>query len=257
MPPSPGPTHGVLHPERSLPSTDLSFTQVWPDRVDRTVAHTHRTAPRVLPVPGLSQRHPPVEGLCANLPVCYVSAPPRPSSSDRHLDQHAARLAATQPYPPGLLGGGSFRPLDAARERDRLPVPFVVIRRRARSRQELGVRDKRRVPLNVDNVLLNDTPPPTVLTTRPHQTCGICLHLKSHPVSYLCGHSHCYRCIRVWLEKRFTCPTCRAVMYEKPHRNFIEEEGIAFDHPNVIDASAVNYNFDGLVFPQKPLLSDW
>ncbi|KAJ7024362.1 hypothetical protein C8F04DRAFT_1270379 [Mycena alexandri] len=193
----------------------------------------------------------------------------------------AIAQASRQPYPPGILGdfrGAAAPRRDAAevaqreaaeverarREhveaRDavsvaaaRLAIPHVVItsgiRRRAR-RISLGMRDKRTVPLTPENVLVTDAVPPTVLTTRAHQTCGICLHTKSHPVSYLCGHSHCYRCIRVWLEKKFTCPTCRTVMNRAPHRNYIEEEGLALDHPNFVDTSVVDYNWDGLRFPQ-------
>ncbi|KAJ7015936.1 hypothetical protein C8F04DRAFT_1283749 [Mycena alexandri] len=184
-----------------------------------------------------------------------------------------------QPYLPGLLGGAHreatvdttevarheaaeaerarrehFEARDALSvDATRLTIPHVVIttgiRRRA-TPLSAGMRDKRDIPLTPENVLVTDAVPPTVLTPHAHQTCGICLHLKSHPVSYLCGHSHCYRCIRVWLEKKFTCPTCRTVMTRAPHRNYTEEEGLALDYPNLVDASVVDYNWDGLCFPQ-------
>ncbi|KAJ7025049.1 hypothetical protein C8F04DRAFT_1301189 [Mycena alexandri] len=139
----------------------------------------------------------------------------------------------------------------AARRR----VPIVAVPR-IRRRQSVapappapGWRQPRKVPLTVDSVLLSDIKPPTMTTLRSHQSCGICLHIKSHPVSYRCGHSHCYRCIRVWLESQWTCPTCRTTMTEEPFRHYAEEEGLAADHPSFRDRSCVDYKWTGLRFP--------
>ena len=44
---------------------------------------------------------------------------------------------------------------------------------------------------------------------------------------YACGHSHCYVCIRIWLEKKWTCPECVQVMNAPPFRHYAEEAGIA------------------------------
>ncbi|KAJ7454343.1 hypothetical protein B0H11DRAFT_2244998 [Mycena galericulata] len=74
----------------------------------------------------------------------------------------------------------------------------------------------------------------------------------SHPVSYLCGHSHCYACIRVWLEKRWTCPECVTPMHRAPFRHYGEEAYIADAYPEWKDGSEVNYSFEGLVFPKRP-----
>ncbi|KAJ7184781.1 hypothetical protein C8R46DRAFT_1026637 [Mycena filopes] len=211
----------------------------------------------VHPSPPRPQQRPPVRTVGS----VRVARQSNGTSVRRPRRISASAIAPGQPYPPGLLGdtarlrsasvtrrelltAGNALHLDIARELGaRLIAPGP--------RQRSGLRDKRAVPLNVDNVLLTSVAPPAKVTDRSHQTCGICLHIKSHPVSYLCGHSHCYRCIRVWLEKKFSCPTCRAIMYQKPHRNYIEEEGLAVDHPTFNDLSLVDYNFDGLRFPQS------
>lgn len=76
-----------------------------------------------------------------------------------------------------------------AEARRRVPIVAVPrIRRRvapAPAPPALGWRQPRKEPLNSDSVLLSDVKPPTMTTLRSHQTCGICLHLKSHPVSYV------------------------------------------------------------------------
>ncbi|KAF8145912.1 hypothetical protein K438DRAFT_1991382 [Mycena galopus ATCC 62051] len=96
----------------------------------------------------------------------------------------------------------------------------------------------------------DDARPPVLATPKPHHVCGICFSVKSHPVSYLCGHSHCYVCIRIWLGRRKTCPECTQVMHIAPFRHYGEELGIAFDYPFWVDDSRVLYSFEGLVFPR-------
>ncbi|KAJ7731903.1 hypothetical protein DFH07DRAFT_968566 [Mycena maculata] len=107
------------------------------------------------------------------------------------------------------------------------------------------------------------------LKLKPHHICGICHAVKSHPVTYvhfsyhygtreltwafryLCGHSHCYVCIRLWLEKRWSCPECYAQMTCTPFRQYAEEAGIAAEYPDWEDGSVVAYRWDGLTFPQS------
>ncbi|KAJ7456843.1 hypothetical protein B0H11DRAFT_2243723 [Mycena galericulata] len=179
-----------------------------------------------------------------------------------------------QPYPPGILGDLEARTA-ATRERNRARIdaesaafraahPNVVIpRTRTRLRPagqpkaSDGARTEREDPLTLESLLANGIAPPARSTTREHQKCSICLHIKSHPVSYRCGHSHCYRCIRLWLETHWTCPECRTVMNEAPCRNYSEEAGILLDHPDWHDRSRVDYSWEGLRFPKVKLLSDW
>jgi hypothetical protein len=99
-----------------------------------------------------------------------------------------------------------------------------------------------------------------------HHMCGICHFVKSHPVScvrfvgavnvkahlnfrYTCGHSHCFVCIRIWLEKEWTCPECVTVMGQPPFRHYAEEAGIAREYPDWKDASSVDFSFEDLIFP--------
>ncbi|KAJ7173282.1 hypothetical protein C8R46DRAFT_1031642 [Mycena filopes] len=77
---------------------------------------------------------------------------------------------------------------------------------------------------------------------------------------YMCGHSHCYVCIRLWLERDFTCPTCKARMYHAPFRHWGEEQALADDYPLWTDRSEVNYSFAGLLFPRQapvPIVLPW
>ncbi|KAJ7440407.1 hypothetical protein B0H11DRAFT_2253026 [Mycena galericulata] len=118
----------------------------------------------------------------------------------------------------------------------------------------LGWRAPREERLTRNDLLLNGVAPTTMETNRSHQRCGICLHVKSHPVSYTCGHSHCYCCIRLWLEERWVCPTCVTVMNMAPHRNYEEEAGIASDFPDWVDDSEVDYSWNGLNFPKRRMI---
>lgn len=69
--------------------------------------------------------------------------------------------------------------------------------------------------------------------------------------SYLCGHSHCYVCIRLWLERKWSCPDCVTPMYSAPFRHYAEEGALASAFPNWNDMSVVDYAFTDLVFPVR------
>ncbi|KAJ7164847.1 hypothetical protein C8R43DRAFT_1122727 [Mycena crocata] len=101
--------------------------------------------------------------------------------------------------------------------------------------------------LTCDELWLTQDRPLDLEAVRPQHQCTICLNVKSHPVSYVCGHSYCYVCIRVWLEDNGTCPTCRATMLTHPfvHRGEVDE--LASTYP--ADPSKIDYNWDGLTFP--------
>ncbi|KAJ7103990.1 hypothetical protein B0H15DRAFT_942025 [Mycena belliarum] len=124
--------------------------------------------------------------------------------------------------------------------------------RQAKANSALGWRRTRVMRLSHRELWQYGTGPPTQLIAdnKIHQQCGICRCVKSHPVSYTCGHSHCYVCIRMWLERKWTCPECVTVMDRAPFRQYAEEAAIAFDYPEWEDRSVVDYSFDGLVFPK-------
>ncbi|KAJ7120554.1 hypothetical protein C8R43DRAFT_1136728 [Mycena crocata] len=125
--------------------------------------------------------------------------------------------------------------------------------RERRMRIQQGTRVVRLAPLTVTALYVDGVLPPVLTTNRPHQKCRLCSHVKAHPVSYLCGHSHCYSCIRLHLETDWRCPDCDTIMDRPPHRHDGEETGIQLDYPNWGDTSSVLYSFDGLTFP-KPLM---
>ncbi|KAF8128076.1 hypothetical protein K438DRAFT_2141409 [Mycena galopus ATCC 62051] len=113
-----------------------------------------------------------------------------------------------------------------------------------------GWRMRRDQPLTEDDLYNDEARPPVLATPSPHHVCGICLSVKSHPVSYLCGHSHCFVCIRVWLERQWKCPECSQVMHTPPFHHYGEENSIAHDYPFWMDDSRVSYSFRDLIFPQ-------
>ncbi|KAJ7444061.1 hypothetical protein B0H11DRAFT_2250196 [Mycena galericulata] len=124
----------------------------------------------------------------------------------------------------------------------------IVIPRGTRLSRD-GYRVPRDVPLTDVHIYLDAVRPPFQRTNRPHYECGICHNLKSHPVNYPCGHGHCYACARKWLETSFDCPICCARITHAPVRNLDTEAAIAYDHPEWVDRSLINYSWGGLIFP--------
>ncbi|KAJ7081906.1 hypothetical protein C8R43DRAFT_1142890 [Mycena crocata] len=114
-----------------------------------------------------------------------------------------------------------------------------------------GWRLDRPTLLTEDDLYIGFIRPPLQSTLRHHQKCAICWQIKSHPVSYECGHSHCYVCIRLWLEHEFTCPECTMTMHRRPVVHWGETHGIAYDHPDWKDESQVVMTYEGLRFPRR------
>ncbi|KAJ7225172.1 hypothetical protein C8J57DRAFT_1731141 [Mycena rebaudengoi] len=99
-------------------------------------------------------------------------------------------------------------------------------------------------------LLLSGPKPPTLTAKEPHHKCSICHCVKTHPVSTQCGHTHCFVCIRVWLQTSWKCPDCNAVMHSAPSRNYDLEEWLRTSYPEIAaDESRVTYNWSGLIFP--------
>ncbi|KAJ7860157.1 hypothetical protein B0H13DRAFT_2355763 [Mycena leptocephala] len=63
----------------------------------------------------------------------------------------------------------------------------IRIRRPGRRRRQIGWRTARVFPLTHDDLYLTAARPQTMYTDRSHHSCGVCLQVKSHPVSYACG----------------------------------------------------------------------
>ncbi|KAJ7222222.1 hypothetical protein GGX14DRAFT_558313 [Mycena pura] len=105
--------------------------------------------------------------------------------------------------------------------------------------------------LKEEDLYLTDALPPLVAYLPIKDTCTLCLGLKSHPVTYACGHSHCYVCIRLWLNSDWCCPECKTKMYRAPTRATEIEADIAARYPAWKDESEVDYSWDGLRFPRR------
>ncbi|KAJ7751017.1 hypothetical protein B0H14DRAFT_2636103 [Mycena olivaceomarginata] len=79
-----------------------------------------------------------------------------------------------------------------------------------------------------ESQLLHSGPrPPSLTAKEPHHQCTICHCVKTHPVSYKCGHTHCFICIRVWLQISWKCPDCNQVMHGPPSRNYDVEDWLS------------------------------
>jgi hypothetical protein len=59
----------------------------------------------------------------------------------------------------------------------------IRIRRPGRRRRQIGWRTARVFPLTHDDLYLTAARPQTMYTDRSHHSCGVCLQVKSHPVS--------------------------------------------------------------------------
>ncbi|KAJ7129685.1 hypothetical protein C8R44DRAFT_872919 [Mycena epipterygia] len=110
------------------------------------------------------------------------------------------------------------------------------------------------VGLRPADLYLDEARPPELTRGKDYHTCGLCGNVKSHPMSYMCGHSHCYVCIRLSLERVRWCldPECLTRMYCAPFHHYGEEMSIASDYPEWHDRSRVAYTWEGLVFPGNP-----
>ncbi|KAJ7036056.1 hypothetical protein C8F04DRAFT_1258431 [Mycena alexandri] len=181
----------------------------------------------------------------STLPLLCAALTPLSFSANKHM---------CEGHVPCLLYNKSAA--DMQRIRDALGISSANTHVRSsieRDRRRRGSRGIRDVPLQRDDLYVGSERPPPLTSDRAHQTCSLCLQVKSHPVAYMCGHSHCYVCIRLHLETDWLCPIpdCRQVMRRAPHRHLPEEEGLMLDFPERNDRSAVTYDWEGLTFPRR------
>ncbi|KAJ7787813.1 hypothetical protein B0H14DRAFT_3505024 [Mycena olivaceomarginata] len=132
---------------------------------------------------------------------------------------------------------------------------------RARIRKALGrsgaphkpsqehYREPRLAPLKKATLYVDGRVPVHQPASHEYYRCSLCNSVKAHPISYLCGHSHCYACIRIWLETEWSCPICEEIMTRPPHQQFSEENAIADMFPEWANSTQVEYSWDGLTFP--------
>ncbi|KAJ7264469.1 hypothetical protein B0H12DRAFT_1230667 [Mycena haematopus] len=133
----------------------------------------------------------------------------------------------------------------AAELEDAAPRPM------SHSVQQYGGRVRLTPPVSEDTLYLTAARPPERVLLEPFHMCGICCGVKEHPVSYKCGHSYCFSCIRLWLEKSWYCPDCKATMHTPPFRHWAEEASLAAAYPGWGEATKVSYSWMGLQFPKE------
>ncbi|KAJ7832283.1 hypothetical protein B0H13DRAFT_2371032 [Mycena leptocephala] len=140
------------------------------------------------------------------------------------------------------------------RRRRVAPVPQPSSSALTRVLWRKGKRAERVVPLTEDDLYLDGARPPVFAPSAGHR-CQLCHCIKSHPVSNNCGHSYCYVCIRLRLEREWTCPyaNCNRVIHMAPRIDVGEQESIKADYPDLGDESRVSYSWEGLLrFPRAP-----
>ncbi|KAJ7680852.1 hypothetical protein DFH06DRAFT_1315586 [Mycena polygramma] len=161
--------------------------------------------------------------------------------------------------PARILEDGDYRPVilykptgtQVIRGR-RQPVVYSSARTRVRYSTP-GSRAALEQPLTREALWLSGDRPPALAAQDPEHECGICHNVKSHPVRCQCGHSFCYVCIRVALEKSWHCPDefCGLTMRFAPCADADEEAKIGAAEPAFIDHTRVDYSWEGLVFPKR------
>ncbi|KAJ6556338.1 hypothetical protein B0H19DRAFT_1262410 [Mycena capillaripes] len=119
-----------------------------------------------------------------------------------------------------------------------------------------GRRVAHETPLTKDDLYLDDLRPLMVTYPKILHTCSLCLGLKSHPVVYICGHSHCFVCTRISLETSWACKSCGKTITRRPVPHEEEEASIARDFFAGWDESRVTYNWKGLSFPRPTYHDD-
>ncbi|KAJ7075036.1 hypothetical protein B0H15DRAFT_956852 [Mycena belliarum] len=122
-----------------------------------------------------------------------------------------------------------------------------------RDRRRNGFRVPRKNPLREEDLYEEGIVPSPQDALDPDLTCTICLNAKAHSVIYACQHSHCYACIRIWLERQWTCPLCKKPMRRAPRPNVAEQQTITGLFPDWAASTRVSYSWDGLTFPRPRL----
>ncbi|KAJ6451379.1 hypothetical protein C8R47DRAFT_1084091 [Mycena vitilis] len=118
-----------------------------------------------------------------------------------------------------------------------------------------GARLMRDEPLTVEDLWRAPGGGPPPVKAHVDDCCSICLQLVSHPVFCVCGHAHCYTCLRIWLEEQWICPerTCASIVTSAPFR-VPAYESLLERLYGKWDTSQITYDWSGLTFPVMPAL---
>ncbi|KAJ7149497.1 hypothetical protein C8R43DRAFT_1128489 [Mycena crocata] len=262
-----------VNPVAFLPRNDLSamcmdffppsspFTvHLRGNRGPRAMAHRPRTARNNPQVNRVSPRHRLIYGGLGSSPPTTSADREAQRWADR--DRFARRIALSSPMLSHSDRDERAR-LSRRARRDAANPPYIAPTPPARSPSatrvvrrypdpRAGMRLQRAIELTHSELWAEGSGPEEQVAKKPHHRCSICHMTKSNPVSYICGHGHCYVCIRLWLERDWKCPDCATPMYRAPFRNYAEEDFLAELYPEWKDCKLVAYNWDGLVFPKPP-----
>ncbi|KAJ7075703.1 hypothetical protein B0H15DRAFT_956201 [Mycena belliarum] len=132
------------------------------------------------------------------------------------------------------------------------PLATAAARAAVREARAAGSRTPRETRLTHRDLYLTELSAPDVTTNADNkaQLCCICYKIMSHPVVSACHHTHCYVCLRLWLEASWDCPTCGETMTSPPKPAHAQRQDIERDFPYRLDRSTVTYSFGGLLFPR-------
>ncbi|KAJ7152236.1 hypothetical protein C8R43DRAFT_950845 [Mycena crocata] len=155
-----------------------------------------------------------------------------------HADGDGDAPAAVLPHAPTP----NLRPNIPPRVEAAVPRPVQ------QSLVRVAARYRIHPPFSEDGLWLSAARPRDVETVKPHHICSICWGVKCHPVTSHCGHSHCFVCIRLWLQKSWHCPDCKKKMFYRPMRQWAEEHELESSYPGWTDETAVSYSWAGLKF---------
>ncbi|KAJ7471734.1 hypothetical protein FB451DRAFT_1399051 [Mycena latifolia] len=184
------------------------------------------------PASGLVCAEPAIREACnqANLtPKAKVKVKVKSAKSTARHKANTSHVVDPNLTPPRRFNAANNQPTTSAAKtcvRSHASGPSIA---------ETGRCDEREDPLTKEDLWETAARPPPLsgLGVKEYHKCGICFAVKSHPVSYECGHSDCYVCIRVLLEHQWTCPQpdCQKVMNRPLTQQFAEEASISHDYP--------------------------
>ncbi|KAJ7704195.1 hypothetical protein B0H16DRAFT_1482684 [Mycena metata] len=177
--------------------------------------------------------------------------PPRPEDQATHLGVRRIHPLLVRNLDLNLLGRNDYNSV-----RTRM-MSFSMAPTSAEVREYQHVqKGQERKPYNrplgahFRRCLLDPLTHPTIVLDCDGE--GAALRAQNSHHRYLCGHSHCYACIRRHLAEDVKCPVCFQVMYQPPFRQYAEEQSLAAEYPWWVAPAAGEYNWVDLVFPEPP-----
>ncbi|KAJ7842076.1 hypothetical protein B0H13DRAFT_2365383 [Mycena leptocephala] len=177
-----------------------------------------------------------------------LSSPEVEIVGSRHVTVVSSPEVTITGYRPTPAPVSSFRfhPL-----RGSISLSSAATQIRKNTVESIGMRIRQVPALTHDSLWQTNERPPNYEVLEDHHACSLCHGVKAHPVSYKCGCSHCYVCIRMSLEKSWQCPSCWTTINRKPYIHRAEEAGLQAAYPGWGANTSVSYSWKGLRFPKR------